>query len=285
MAEILLAIINGTIWGLAVTLMALGLVLTFGFLRILNLAHGTFYMLGAVLAFYAVTRFNSFLLALLFVPVLIACLGFGLERWLLRPVQAVANADVLITFAVAMVVEYGVLIGFGGAPRRIPYPIGMSIRLFGSNYPVYRLVVAIVSFLLLVCTVALVEKTRFGLYVRATYQDIELARGLGIPVNWVMFLTFGLGCAYAAAAGIMLAPLVGIDFQMGTDIMAMSFVVTIIGGLTRIPTIALVAVLTELAENLLAIWVNPIMTRGILLLSLFCALAFIYGRSGRTRLV
>jgi branched-chain amino acid transport system permease protein len=190
-AEVLLAVLNGLIWGLIVALLAIGLVLTFGFLRIFNLAHGSFYMLGAILTFYATSRFKSFVLALVLVPFIVAAFGFVVERWLLRPVRLITNSDVLVTFALAMVMEYVVLVMFGGAPQRIPYPVTSSIPLLGSHYPVYRLVVACVSIVLLFAITIFLARTRFGLYVRASNQELELARGLGIPVNWVIFLTFG----------------------------------------------------------------------------------------------
>jgi branched-chain amino acid transport system permease protein len=285
MVDVLGAITNGIVWGLIVALLALGLVLIFGYLHILNLAHGSLYMLGAVLAFYATSRFRSFVLAAVLVPPVIAALGFVIERWLLRPVRSISNADVMVTFGLAMIIEYVVLVLFGGAPQRVPYPINAFIPIFGSNYPVYRLVVAMVSLLCLVSCTLLLERTRFGLYIRASYQDFELARSLGIPVNWVILLTFGVGSACAAIAGVMTAPLVGVEFRMGVDIVAVSFLVTIIGGLTRIPMITLVAVLTEVAENLLALWLDPILARAMLLFGLFVALLVIYAGPSKRRII
>jgi branched-chain amino acid transport system permease protein len=219
------------------------------------------------------------------VPPLIAAAGVGVERWLLRPVGKIRNSDVMVTFGLAMIMEYVVLIVFGGAPQRIPYPVDVFLPMPGGRYPLYRIVVAAVSAICLTVVGLVLKRTAFGLYIRAAHQDFELARALGIPVSRVLMLTFGAGCACAALAGIMTAPLVGVEFRMGVDIMAVSFLVTILGGLTRIHAIALVALASGISENLLAIVLEPILARGVLLVALLSALIIMYARRGSDRIV
>jgi branched-chain amino acid transport system permease protein len=285
MSDLALAGINGLVWGLAVALMAVGLVLTFGFLRLLNLAHGAFYALGAVVGFYAVSRFHSFGLAMVLVPMTVGGVGLLAERYLLRPVRAILNSEVLITFGIAMIVEYSILLVFGGAPRRLAYPLTGEINIFGASYPIYRLFVGGVSLALLVGCVLLLEKTRLGLQIQAANQDEGLAAALGLPVLRLTLVTFGAGAACAAFAGLMLAPIVAVEFRMGADIMAISFLVTILGGLTRVWSVAAVAVVTAVFENLVALWLDPLLTRGLILFLLFTGLLMIYGRKDQRRSV
>ncbi|MEK6376020.1 MAG: branched-chain amino acid ABC transporter permease [Acidobacteriota bacterium] len=285
LSDLTLAGVNGVVWGLAVALMAVGLVLTFGFLRLLNLAHGAFYALGAVVGFYAVSRLHSFGLAMALVPATVGGVGLLAERYLLRPVRGVLNGEVLITFGIAMIVEYSILLVFGGAPRRLGYPLTGNVSIFGTPYPIYRLFVGVVSLALLVGCVLVLEKTRLGLHIQATNQDEGLARALGLPVVRLTLVTFGAGTACAAFAGLMLAPIVAVEFRMGADIMAISFLVTILGGLTRVWWIGTVAVASAVFENVIALWLDPLLTRGVLLFILFAALLAIYGRKDRRRSV
>jgi branched-chain amino acid transport system permease protein len=283
--QLVLSVMNGVVWGLAVALMAIGLVLTFGFLRLMNLAHGAFYALGAVLGFYAISYFHSFVLASALVPAAVGGAGLLAARYLLRPVRAILNGEVLITFGIAMVVEYAILLVFGGAPRRLGYPLTGEVNIFGASYPIYRLFVGGVSLALLVGCVLLLEKTRVGLQIQASNQDEGLAVALGLPVLRLTLMTFGAGAACAAFAGLMLAPIVAVEFRMGADIMAISFLVTILGGLTRIWWVAAVAVVTAVFENVVALWVDPLLTRGLILLLLFTCLLMIYGRKDQRRSV
>lgn len=207
------------------------------------------------------------------------------ERYLLRPVRGIPNGEVLVTFGLAMAIEYSILLVFGGAPRRLAYPLTGQVTILGSPYPVYRLVVAGVSLVLLVGCVLLLERTRLGLQIRAANEDEDLATSLGVPVVPLTLLTFGVGTACAAFAGLMMAPIVAVEFRMGADIMAISFLVTILGGLTKVWPVAGVAVGSAVFENVLALWFDPRLTRGVVLLALFIALLAIFGRRDSRRWV
>jgi branched-subunit amino acid ABC-type transport system permease component len=216
-------------------LVAAGLSLIFGVLRVLNFAHGALYMIGAYLT-YAVFRLSggSFWLGLLLGPVLVALVGWAMEVFFLRRVyRADVAFQLLLTFAFVLVFDDLVKLVFGPVYQSPPTPRSLSgaVSVFGSPLPTYHLFILAAG-----CAVALglwlfLEKTRWGLLVRATAADREMARGLGVRSSRLFTGVFMLGAWLAGLGGALSVPVRTISPGMGELIIIEAFVVVVLGGL------------------------------------------------------
>ncbi len=255
--ELLFYLLNGFVWGSTIALVALGLSLVFGLVNILNLAHGELYMLGAVSSIFFISFTNSFLLSLIGSTLLIGAFGLFLERYVLRKIEKDPSSTLIATFGLAMFLQYFVLWQFGGAPRRVEDPIGITFAIGQMHYPLYRIIVALISVLCFWGFNVFLQRTRYGLWIRNVGQDNELAASLGIPVNRIYWITFGTGSAFAALAGVLMAPIVAVEFKMGLDILVLAFMATIIGGLGNLKGTFIAGILIGVIESLLSIPLTP----------------------------
>ncbi len=273
MEQVLFQLLNGFVWGWALALIALGLNLVYGVLRIINVAHGAFYMLGAVAGWAILGQLRAisdlyllnFALALLVAPLLVGLLGMLLEWTILRPREDKPVLTIIATFALLLILQQGVQLLLPGAQRVVP-PIAGGMEIFGLRYPIYRLVLAGLSMGFMLVLWLLLYKTRFGMWARAVHQDRELALAIGLPVPWIYGLVFGLGVALAAAAGVLTAPIVPVEASMGMIILIEAFMVVIVGGLGNLPGAIIAALLFRLAEGFFTVWMEPITARALALL-------------------
>ena len=226
------AIVNGIIWGLVVALVSIGLTLIFGLMRIMNIAHGEFYMLGAVAGEFFLTLQGNFWLALVLASVVIAAVGCLVERFVLRPFEGELINPLIITIGLMITFRQYALVALGGGVRSIVPPIQASLEFFGSQYSGYRLFVAGFSMLILFCLWVFLTRTKYGLWIRASVDDREMASAMGIPINTVYMMIFTLGSGLAASAGMLAAPMVGISHLMGTSVLIYAFMAIIIGGVS-----------------------------------------------------
>jgi len=267
---ILFQLLNGFVWGWILALIALGLSLIYGILRIINLAHGAFYMLGAVLGWYLAKHYG-FCAALLFSPLIVGAVGILMERITLRPIHHRPVMSIIATFGMLLIFQQLVLMLFGGAPRSLETPApfsGRSVSLLGVNYPSYRLFVGLVAIGVIMLFGAFLRYTLWGLWIRAVHQNQELALTLGIPVPLVYSLSFGLGSFFAALAGVLTAPIVAVEHQMGLDILIEAFIIVIVGGAVapqaqkgNLTGAVIAAVLFRVLEGLFIIWADPLTAR------------------------
>lgn len=275
MTVVLFQLVSGFVWGWVVALVALGLSLIYGVLRVINVAHGAFYMLGAAVgvALYEPLRAllgNSplaFVLVLILSPLLVGAFGALLEAITLRSLVERGRVvmTIVTTFALLLILQQGAQLLLPGV-RSVPAPLTGGVELLGLRYPLYRLALAAIALLLLGLVALFLYRTRFGLWARAVRQDRELALSLGIPAPWVYSGTFALGAALAAAAGWLTAPIVSVDPMMGMDILLQSFLVVIVGGLGSLRGAVVAALLLRLVEGLLTVWFDPIGARALALL-------------------
>ncbi len=256
MTALILQALNGLVWGWIVALMSVGLNLIYGVLGVINVAHGAFYMLGAVLGWLVAQHFG-FWIALLLAPPAVALIGAAAERLTLRPLIGKPVMTILATFGLMLIAQQVVLLTFGTSVQRMSAPFRGALWLGSVPYPSYRLFVAGVSVLVMLALWAFLHRTRFGTWVRAVRQNPELALGLGIPVPRVYSLAFGLGAGLAALAGVLTAPLVSVSAYMGLDILILAFLVVIVGGVGSLGGAALVAVLARVTEGVLSAWIQP----------------------------
>jgi branched-chain amino acid transport system permease protein len=224
---------NGLLAGSYFIVLALGLSLIFSLGGVVNLAHGAFYALGAYFA-YEAQRLFGFFPAMVISPVAVALIGIAIERLALRRLYGEDPAlGLLFTFGLAMVVEQSLRLiwGVSGLPFAIPEALRGQVFLGEFIYSRFRLtVLAVAAFAVLACWL-LLNKTSFGLIVRAGTRDPDMVRALGINLQPVLTMIFALGVALAALAGVMSAPLAGVQPAMGSQIVTAAFVVVVIGGL------------------------------------------------------
>ena len=237
-ALLLLQIFSGLVSGSFYALLSLGLAVIFGMLRVVNFAHGSFYMLGAFAAYIMLQQLGlSFWLGLVIAPLLVACLGMMLERLLIRRLYALDPLyNFLLTFGIAIILQDAVRLRFGvqGKPYLPPAEL-QGVVSFGLNaFPIYRLFVIVFS--LSVCAIVwyIIERTRIGMVVRAATEKGDLTRALGIDVDRWVTPVFGFGVALAALGGVLAAPMYNVSPLMGADLIIVIFAVVVIGGLGSI---------------------------------------------------
>jgi len=261
----LFAATNGLMWGALIALIACGLSIVFTFLSIINLAHGDFYMLGAVIAFYVITITHSFWIALVVAPTIVGCLAIVFFWFFLRNQNGQTNKYLLATFGLSLILQNLVLLIFGGYPVKIDSPITYTITLFGNTYPVYRLFVAFFSITIFTLYLLFIEKTKFGLWLRATGANFALATALGIPTKLVYSLAFGLGGFFAGLAGVLVSPIISIEYRMGNDVLLLAFIVTILGGFGNVLGTFIASLLYGTIEGILIAATSPLIARTTLI--------------------
>lgn len=218
-------------------LLAAGLTLIFGMLGVINFAHGALYMLGAYIAFQASVTFGSFWPALILSPLCLALAGVAIERLTLRPLYPRAHEfQLLATFGLILVLEEVVRVVWGLDYRHLNPPPSLtgSVNLFGTDIAKYRLFIIGFGAAVIAALFFGIERTRLGLVLRASSVNPTMAATLGVDVNRVRALVFGLGAALAGIGGTIAGPLLPIQLQMGFTIILDCFIVVVIGGLGNI---------------------------------------------------
>ncbi len=226
-------ILNGLLVGSYYILLSLGLSLIFSLGGVVNLAHGALYAVGAYLA-WEVEKRLGFFGAMGLSPVGVALLGIAIERFALRRLY---NKDpmlgLLFTFGLALTVEQSLRLIWGttGLPFSLPDALRGQLILGEFIFSYYRLFVLLTAVVAVTGCWLLLNKTAFGMIVRAGTQDAEMVRALGINLRPALSAIFALGAALAGLAGVLSAPLAGVQPAMGTEILTAAFVVVVIGGL------------------------------------------------------
>lgn len=248
-----LQLFTGLALGAIYVLLAVGLSLIFGMLTVVNFAHGAFFMVGAYVGLFAAEKTGSFWAALVIAPIAVAAIGMFCERWLIRPLYGRGiDYPLLLTFGLAYMMVEGVRIIFGkaGMPFETPEVLQGATNLGFADFPTYRLFVIGVVAALLVALWLLIEKTSFGLIVRAGARDPVIVRVLGVDVSRIWLLVFGVGTGIAALAGVLSAPLQGVSPEMGTSVLTIAFVVTVVGGMGSLMGAVVAGLLVGVVESM-----------------------------------
>jgi branched-chain amino acid transport system permease protein len=220
--------------GVIYVLMASGLSIIFGLLRVVNFAHGTFYMLGAYGFFYILSLSGHFWIALILAPIAIGLVGMLVEVVTLRPLYGTNEINpLLLTLGLTYVFVDLIRMAFGlaGEPTSIPQAFTGSLNLGFMFFPKYRFFLIIVGALVTILIWLFINKTNIGMVVRAGTKDSEMVQMLGINLRRVWTIVFGIGIALAALAGALSAPISGIIPEMGTFTVIEAFVVVVVGGM------------------------------------------------------
>ena len=252
-AFFLIQLLNGLQYGLLLFLVASGLTLIFGIMGIINLAHGSFYMVGAYLAWSLASMTGSLAAAILLGVVLTVLLGVALEWLLIRHFYERDHLyQVLLTYGLILVFEEMRSILWGDDVHGVPVPalLAHSIPLTENlSYPVYRLVISGVCLLLALGMYLLIARTRLGMMIRAGSSNRDMVQSLGINIRLIYTLIFALGVALAAFAGMINAPLSSVFPNMGGGVLIICFVVVVIGGIGSVKGALVASLLIGLAET------------------------------------
>jgi branched-chain amino acid transport system permease protein len=278
-------LLHGLVFGAALGLLALGLTVIFGLLGVMNFAHGELYMLGAYAGIAVIGLTQSFWIALILAPLLVAILAVITEVTTLRPLyRREPLYGLILTFGLALVFREGARQIWGGDMRRILPPFTGSTPLLGMTYPNYRLFLLGAASVILLALWLFFTRTRAGIVVRAAVQDAEMLDGLGVDVRRVFTLTFAASGALAALAGLLLAPVFTVYPQMGVEMILLAFIVVILGGMGSLGGSVIAAFVIGIAQSVLTLWMNPqrvaIAIFGIMIVVLIVRPRGFFGREG-----
>ncbi|MDP1655862.1 MAG: branched-chain amino acid ABC transporter permease [Hylemonella sp.] len=252
-ATFLIQLLNSVQYGLLLFMLAAGLTLIFGIMGVVNLAHGSFYMLGAYLAYALSGYFGSLTLAILGGAVLAALFGLALEWLLFRHFYHRDHLDqVLLTFGLIYIFEElrSILWGDDVHGVAIPAFLSASIPLTDNlSYPVYRLFMSGVCVALALGLYLLISKTRLGMKIRAGAFNRDMTEALGVNIKLIHAIVFALGVALAAVAGMIAAPISSVYPNMGSQVLIMCFVVVVIGGIGSVRGALISALLVGLVDT------------------------------------
>lgn len=251
----LLQVINGVGIGMLYFLLAVGLSIIFGLLRFVNFAHGAFYLLGAYVCYALVQMGVSFWLTLVLGPIIVGLCAWTIERLLLRKMYDLPHEfHILFTLGLAWVIQELVISYWGPVGVNVAPPPGLAgVVIWGDFiYPQYRLFVIGFSALLALCLWLLLERTRLGSIIRAGSEQPEMVTLLRINVYRIFGLTFALGAVTAGLAGVLAAPLRGVEPFMGVEALAVAFVVVVVGGMGSFSGALLGGLLVGIVQSLMS---------------------------------
>lgn len=264
--HLLLASLEGLVTAAVLMLTAVGLSLVFGTMRIVNIAHGEFFMMGAVVA-WAASRFVpahpalGFCLALVVSPLVVAVVALAAERLVLRRLEYAPEGTIVATIGLLYVIRQAALSGFGPDARPVAAPFSYRIVFPWFGYSGYKLFVVVVAALVMLGVGYLLTRTRIGIVMRATQLDRETAQAFGIPVGRVYAGVFALGAALAALAAVLIVPISQAHYLMGIDPLLLSFIVVIIGGLGNLRGTVVAALVIGLADGIISVFFAPTLAK------------------------
>ncbi|MEM7177338.1 MAG: branched-chain amino acid ABC transporter permease [Pseudomonadota bacterium] len=296
--HLLLAMLEGAVGAAVLALTALGLSLVFGVMRVVNVAHGEFFMIGAVVAWYVASTLAGhpaigFVAALVIAPLIAAGVAVIADRLVLKRLSYDPEATIVATIGILYILQQTALMSYGPEARPLVPPFNARIALpwidFGENgleiyYPwgfgttTYKLFVIGAAAAVLMGFWALLARSKIGLIMRATQLDRETALAFGIPVGRVYSMVFGLGAALAALAAVLIVPIQQAHYLMGGDPLLLSFIVVIIGGLGSIRGTVVAALLIGMSDGIISVFFSPTLAK--IIATLLVALVLVFRPQG-----
>jgi branched-chain amino acid transport system permease protein len=249
---------NGLVNGSFYALLSLGLAVIFGMMRIVNFAHGAFYMLGAFIAYVLLQEAGiGFWPSLVIAPLVVAVAGMVLERAVLRRLVGLDPLyGFLFTFGLTLLIQDAMRLRFGlqGQPYAMPVELAGTVALGAVTYPAYRLFVVAFCLVASVAVWFVIERTRLGMVVRAATERADLTRALGVDVDRWITPMFGFGLGLAALAGVLAAPMRNVSPLMGSELIILTFAVVVIGGMGSIAGAIVAGFLVGALSSVIAIF-------------------------------
>jgi branched-chain amino acid transport system permease protein len=288
--HLLLATLEGLVTAAVLALTALGLSLVFGVMRIVNVAHGEFFMLGAVVAWFVSTAIGGhpalgFAAALIVSPLVVGAIALVAERLVLRRLNYDPEATIVATIGMLYVLQQLALTVYGPDARPVEAPFSVRIALPWFGYSGYKLAVIAASAVVLLGVWFLLTRTKIGLLMRATQYDSETAQAFAIPVDRVYAGVFALGAMLAAVAAVLVVPISQAHYLMGLDPLLLSFIVVIIGGLGSLGGTVLAALIIGLGDGIISAFFAPTLAKMIATLLVALVLVFrpqgLFGKAAR----
>ena len=259
---LLFASLEGLVHAAVLSLIALGLSLVFGVMRIVNVAHGEFFMLGAILTWW-VSNFVLgnpalvFLLALLIVPLLVGIIAMFSDLLILRHLKYDPEVTIIATIGILYIIQQFALMTFGPDARPVEQPFNIRLDLYWFGFSAYKFFVIFSAIVLLFSVWLVMVKTKFGLILRATQLDSEIAQAFGIPISTVYSLVFGVGAAIAAVGAVLIVPIQQAHYLMGGEPLLLAFIVVIIGGLGSLKGTVAAAILIGISDGIISVFFSP----------------------------
>ncbi len=257
-------LLNGLQLGVMLFLMSAGLTLVFGIMQVINLAHGSFYMIGAYVAATVAVRSGSFLLGMVVALPVAAAVGMIVELTILRRLYKRDHLDqVLATFGLIFFFNELTRMIWGRQPLFMDVPpwLGGAVELLpGVHYPVYRLAIILVGVFVALFLYLLFSRTRLGMRIRAGASNREMVAALGVNIRLLYTLVFGLGTMLAALAGIMAGPILAVEVGMGESILILTFVVIVIGGIGSVRGALIGALLVGMVDTLGRVYLPDVLS-------------------------
>ena len=279
--HLLLAVLEGGVTPAVLALTAMGLSIVFGVMRVVNVAHGEFYMVGAVLAWYIATALGGnpilgFMAAIVIAPLLVGSLAAGVDRLILRRINYDPERTIVATIGTLYILQQTTLMTFGPDPRPVEPPFNSRIALpwfdwnqnglefyypWGLSITSYKLFVIAAAAVILITLWFAITRSKAGLIMRATQQDSDMAQAFGIPVKTVYSVVFGLGAGLAAIGAVLVVPIQQAYYLMGHDPLLLAFIVVIIGGLGSLPGTIIAAILIGMADSIISVFFTPTLAK------------------------
>ena len=259
---LLFASLEGLVHAAVLSLIALGLSLVFVVMRIVNVAHGEFFMLGAILTWW-VSNFVmgnpalGFLLALLIVPLVVGIIAMFSDLLILRHLKYDPEVTIIATIGILYIIQQFALMTFGPDARPVEQPFNIRLDLYWFGFSAYKFFVIFSAIILLFCVWLVMAKTKFGLILRATQLDSEIAQAFGIPISTVYSLVFGVGAAIAAVGAVLIVPIQQAHYLMGGEPLLLAFIVVIIGGLGSLKGTVVAAMLIGISDGIISVFFSP----------------------------
>ena len=259
---LLFASLEGLVHAAVLSLIALGLSLVFGVMRIVNVAHGEFFMLGAILTWWVSNFFMGnpalgFLLALLIVPLVVGIIAMFSDLLILRHLKYDPEVTIIATIGILYIIQQFALMTFGPDARPVEQPFNIRLDLYWFGFSAYKFFVIFSAIILLFCVWLVMAKTKFGLILRATQLDSEIAQAFGIPISTVYSLVFGVGAAIAAVGAVLIVPIQQAHYLMGGEPLLLAFIVVIIGGLGSLKGTVVAAMLIGISDGIISVFFSP----------------------------
>ncbi|MBO9472276.1 branched-chain amino acid ABC transporter permease [Shimia sp. R10_1] len=295
---LMLATLEGAVTAAVLALTASGLALVFGVMRVVNVAHGEFFMLGAVLAWWVTSWFEGaaafgFAFAILTVPLIVGALAALADVTVLKRLSYDPERTIVATIGILYILQQVTLMTYGPDARPVTPPFNTRLALpwvemtetglslywpWGLSITSYKLAVIAAATVILLALWIVMTRSKLGLMMRATEQDREMALAFGIPVERVYALVFGLGAGLAALAAVLIVPIQQAHYLMGGDPLLLSFIVVIIGGLGSLPGTVLAALLIGLSDGIISVFFSPTLAK--ILATLLVALVLVFRPQG-----
>ena len=278
-----LALLEGTVMAAVLALTAVGLSLVFGVMRVVNVAHGEFFMLGAVAAWF-VTYYLPFppavtwTIALLIAPLFVGAIAATADVLVLKRLKYDPEATIVATIGLLYILQQAALTFYGPDARPVEPPFHLRLQFPWFGYSGYKLFVVLAAWLILLAVWAFMTRTKAGLVMRATQVDMETARAFGINVDRVYAGTFALGAALAAAAAVLIVPIQQAHYLMGHDPLLLSFIVVIIGGLGSLRGTLVAALIIGLSDGVISMFFSPTLAK--IIATLLVALVLVFRPQG-----